>query len=231
MITRALAVARIHTVAWPLLIAWPVGVLAVALALPWTIFALIDTAADSNFTGSLAALLGVSLAFYLGAMTQTFPFALGLGVTRRDYFAATLLVSAAQILGFGMILWGLAAIEQATGGWGVNMVMFSVPSLITDNPLVQLGTFFAGFALVAGVGLLLGAIQQRWRVTGLYTVGFGVFVVAGLAAILVTWQRWWPAIGHWFADVPRSVPMVWLPAVITLVCLAGAWAVIRRATA
>ncbi|WP_459545102.1 ABC transporter permease [Nocardia sp. X0981] len=230
MIARALGISRIHTVAWPLLIAWPLGVLVAAFVISWGIFALIDSP-ESHITGSVYSILGVMLAFYLGAMTQTFPFALGLGVTRRDFFAATLLVGVAQVAGLGVLLWTLGVIEDHTDGWGVGMVMFGLPGSFTGNLLVQLAAYLAFLALVATLGLLAGAIYQRWRVTGLYTAGVVVLLVAGSATVLVTWQRWWPAVGSFFADTPRVVPMVVLPAVLAAAALAGAWATIRRAAA
>ncbi|MGW1739023.1 ABC transporter permease [Nocardia sp. NPDC001965] len=230
MIARALDVSRIHTVAWPLLIAWPLAILTAAFAIPWVIFALID-ATDANTTGSIYSILGVTMAFYMSAMTQTFPFALGLGVTRRDFFNATVLIGAGQVAGISLLLWVLAVIEEHTDGWGVRMEMFGLPADFTDNRLTQLATYAAFLGLVACVSLLLGAIYQRWRVTGLYTAGVVVLLVGGVAAILVTWQRWWPEVGSWFVDTPRVVPMVVLPAVVALAALAGAWAAIRRATA
>ncbi|NLE82071.1 MAG: ABC transporter permease [Rhodococcus sp.] len=230
MISRALSVSRVHTVAWPLLVAWPVGILAVAFAIPWAIFAIVQPD-ETNYTGSVTALLGVALTFYIGAMTQTFPFALGMSVTRRDYFASTLVVGLAQVVGFGVMLWALAGIETATHGWGVNMVMFGIPNIFTSNPLVQLGAWFAVLALIAGIGLFVGALYRRWRVTGLYSVGAGLLVLAGLAAIVITWQGGWPAFGSWFADEPRVVTMVALPAVLAAAFTFGAWRLIRRAPA
>lgn len=230
MISRALAVSRIHTVAWPLLVAWPLGILTAAFAIPWAIFAIVQTE-EVAYTGSVSALLGVALAFYIGAMTQTFPFALGMSVTRRDYFAATLVVAFAQVVGFGVMLWALSGIESATDGWGVNMVMFGIPNIFTSNLLIQLGTYLAVLALVAGIGLLVGALHRRWRVTGLYSVGAGVLVLGGLAAIVITWQGWWPAVGNWFADEPRVVTMVALPAVLAIGFTVSAWQLIRRAPA
>ncbi|NUS92594.1 MAG: ABC transporter permease [Nocardia sp.] len=230
MIARALDVSRIHTVAWPLLIAWPLAILTAAFAIPWVIFALID-ATDANTTGSIYSILGVTMAFYMSAMTQTFPFALGLGVTRRDFFNATVLIGAGQVAGISLLLWVLAVIEEHTDGWGVRMEMFGLPADFTDNRLTQLATYAAFLGLVACVSLFLGAIYQRWRVSGLYTAGVIFLLAGGAAAILVTWQRWWPEVGSWFADTPRVVPMVVLPAVVALAALAGAWAAIRRATA
>ncbi|GGL05557.1 hypothetical protein [Nocardia jinanensis] len=230
MIARALDVSRIHTVAWPLLIAWPLAILFAAFAIPWVIFALID-ATDANTTGSIYSILGVTMAFYMGAMTQTFPFALGLGVTRRDFFTATVLVGAGQVAGISLLLWVLAVIEDHTDGWGVRMEMFGLPADFTDSRLTQLATYAAFLGLVACVSLFLGAVYQRWRVTGLYTAGAVFLLVGGLAAIVVSWQRWWPEVGSWFADTPRAVPMVVLPTVLALASLIGAWLTIRRATA
>ncbi|WP_328392070.1 ABC transporter permease [Nocardia sp. NBC_00416] len=230
MIARALNVSRIHTMAWPALIAWPLAILFAAFVIPWVIFALID-ATETTTTGSIYAILGLMTAFYMSAMTQTFPFALGLGVTRRDFFAGTVLVGAVQVFGLGLLLWALAVVEGLTDGWGVRMEMFGLPADFTDSGLVQLATYPAFLALLACVSLLLGAIFQRWRVNGLYTAAAVVLIAGGLAAVLVTWQRWWPEVGSWFADVPRVVPMAVLPAAVALVALAGAWATIRRATA
>lgn len=230
MISRVLSVSRIHTVAWPLLLAWPLGILIAAFALSWTIFAIADTG-ESNFTGSVSALVGVALAFYVSAMTQTFPFALGLSVTRRDYFAATLLVGLCQVVGYSVLFWALSGLEGATGGWGVDMVMFGIPAYFTSSQIVQLATYLALLSLVGGFGLFIGGVYQRWRVTGLFTFGTTTLVTLGCAAVVVTWQEWWASIGSWFVDTPRFVPMVVLPAALAAMCLVGAGRLIRRATA
>ncbi|WP_040789955.1 hypothetical protein [Nocardia paucivorans] len=229
MTARALSIVRVHTGAWPFLIAWPLGILLIAFLIPWTIFTL-DPVENAETVGSVYSTFGMISAFYITAMTQTFPFALGLGVTRRDYFAATLLCGAAQVLGFTVLLWVLSVIEGATDGWGVGMVMFGLQAKLTDNALLQLGGIAAMITVVVGLGLLIGAVHQRWRAVGLYTMFTGVLVVGGSAAILITWQQWWPEIGRWFADTPRVVPMVVLPAVIALATVASSWMVLRRAT-
>ena len=232
MTNRVLTVSRIHTVAWPLLVAWPLGVLVASFTIGAAIFAMVgDTGSDTNFTGGVFSLFGFALVFYLQAMTQTFPFALGMSVTRRDYFAATLIVAAVQVLVFGVMLYGLSLIEEATGGWGVGMRMFAIPNYFTSDPAIQLGADFAFLSLTAAAGMFLGALHHRWRVVGLFTLGVGTLLAAGAAAFVITWQKWWPDIGHWFADVPRSVPLVWLPALAAAAGIVAAWALVRRATA
>ncbi|MGW0045423.1 ABC transporter permease [Rhodococcus sp. NPDC003348] len=228
--SRIGSVLRLHTVAWPLLIAWPVGILAVSFAISWTIYFLVGNEEGEGFTGSVTALLGFMIAFYIQALTQTFPFALGLSVTRREFYGATVLMALGQSAVFAVAVQVLSAIESATNGWGVYMRMFGIARYFTDNPLVQLLSLFAIMLLTAGIAVLAGAIYQRWRTTGLLAAIVGAVGTLGLAAIVITWARWWPAIGSWFVDMPRVVPMVVLPLVLALLALASGWVALRRST-
>ncbi|MFE4498483.1 hypothetical protein ACFRFQ_01395 [Rhodococcus sp. NPDC056743] len=89
---------------------------------------------------------------------------------------------------------------------------------------------FATLLLTSSIAMLTGEIYQRWRSTGLLASLPGLFGTLGLSAILITWASWWPAIGSWFVDTPRVVPMVLLPLALAIVCIAGAWVTLRRAT-
>ncbi|MCQ4119349.1 ABC transporter permease [Rhodococcus tibetensis] len=232
MTHRVLAVCRIHTVSWPILLAWPFGILLASFVIGVGIFSVVSQPGDNgNFTGGVFALFGFALAFHLQAMSQTFPFALGMSVTRRDYFSATLLVAAVQVVALGVLLYVLSLVEEATNGWGVDMRMFTIPNYFTSSPAVRLSTYLAFLFLTAAVGMVLGALHHRWRVVGLFTLGVGTLLIGGLTAIVITWQQWWPGIGTWFVEVPRAVPMVWMPVLAALACTGGAWLIVRRATA
>lgn len=228
--SRVGAVLRLHTVAWPLLVAWPVGILAVSFAICWTIYFLVQNEEGEGFTGAVTALLGFVVAFYLQAMNQSFPFALGLSVTRREFYRATLVMALAQSAVFAVALQILAVVESATGGWGVHMRMFGLARYFTDSLAVELLSLFAILLLTTGIAMLAGAIYQRWRTTGLLAAGVTAFGGLGVAAILVTWAHWWPEIGSWFVDTPRMVTMVVLPLVFAVAALAGTWVGLRRAT-
>ncbi|MCJ0903658.1 ABC transporter permease [Rhodococcus sp. ARC_M6] len=228
--SRIGSVLRLHTVAWPLLIAWPVGILLVSFLISFTIYAIVGNEQDEGFTGSVFSAYGFVLAFYLQSMAQTFPFALGLSVTRREFFTATAVMAVAQSAVFATVLFLLSIVESATNGWGVHMRMFGIARYFTDNAAEQLLALFATLLLTSSVAMLTGAIYQRWRTSGLLTALTVLFGTLGLSAIVITWARWWPAIGSWFVDVPRVVPMTLLPLTLAIGCLAGAWATLRRAT-
>ncbi|KAA0023266.1 ABC transporter permease [Antrihabitans cavernicola] len=232
MTTRTVKVARMHTNAWPFLIAWPVGIVVVTFLITYGVFLAVGDTNDgqSHYTGGVSAMFGLALAFYLQAMTQTFPFALGISVTRREFFTGTTLVAVLQSLGLGVGLFVAGAIERATDGWGKNMQMFDVTNALTSNPAIKLGTDIVFVLLVAGVGLFLGSLYQRWRTPGLFATALFALIVFGILAISITWQGWWTDLGHWFVDLPRAVPMVVLPAALAVLAFAAAWGVMRRAT-
>ncbi|CAM2895480.1 ABC transporter permease [Prescottella defluvii] len=227
---RLLAVCRLHAVSWPLLLAAPAAILAVTFAINLTIFALIDTGDDTQVTGAVLALYGFVVAFYAQAMTQTFPFALGLGVTRRQFFASTTVVAVVQSAAFAAVLQLLSVIEAATGGWGVGMRMFGILRFATDSSVLQTAAFFASLLLTTSISMLLGAVHQRWRTIGFLVAGIGTIGVSGLAAVVITWAQWWPAIGSWFVDAPRAMTLAVVPVAAAAAAIAATWVVVRRAT-
>lgn len=228
---RTLNVARLHTVAWPLIIGWPLAVLFIAFVISYTIFALIPTTDDEyNFTGAIFSMYGFAVAFYLQAITQTFPFALGVSVTRKEFFTASALVGIVQSAVLATIAYTLSVIEAATGGFGVKLRMFGIVRYATDNPVVQWIGLFATLLLVATIGLFLGVAYQRYRVNGILTITLSTIVLVGGAAILVTWQQWWPNIGRFFVDTPSVVFLGVIPLALSVALAATAWSGLRRAT-
>ncbi|OZC54190.1 ABC transporter permease [Rhodococcus sp. 15-649-1-2] len=228
---RTFDVARLHTVAWPLIIGWPLGILAISFAICYVIFALIPTTdSDYNFTGALFSMYGFAVGFYLQAVTQTFPFALGISVTRREFFSATALVGVVQSAVLATVVWILSAVESATGGFGVKLRMFGIVRYVTDNPAVQWFGLFATLLLVAAIGLFLGVAYQQYRVNGVLAIGLGTVVLVGGGAILVTWQRWWPEVGRFFLDTPALVLLGVVPLVLAGLFAVTGWAGLRSAT-
>ncbi|GAB2651517.1 ABC transporter permease [Prescottella soli] len=227
---RILAIARIHVVAWPILIASPLVVLALTFAINFAIFALIDSGGETHPTGAILSLYGFVVAFYAQAMTQTFPFALGLGVTRRQFFVATVAVAVAQSFGFAVLFQVLSAIEAATGGWGVYMRMFGILRYVTDSALLEFATFFASLLLTTAISIAFSAVYQRWKTTGFLIAGISVVGLLGLVAVVLTWAGWWPTVGSWLVDAPRGLVLVALPVGVSVTALAASWAIVRRAT-
>ncbi len=75
--------------------------------------------------------------FFLQLFTQSLPFLLGPGVTRKRFFTSVALAAVLQALTYGVVLTALERLESATGGWGLDLRFFGVPFLTVGNPLLQ----------------------------------------------------------------------------------------------
>lgn len=162
------------------------------------------------------------------AINLTFHFALGLGVTRRDYFLGTIGHFAALAASFAVVVPLLAELEKSTDGWGVGGRFFA-PGGTYTWPAWQLG--YAIF--VTGMGMLMagwfaGTVWVRWRAAGLYTMLalIGVALVGG--AWLATVTEAWGDIGEFLAAQGVIGLVNWSLLTTTVVALAS-YLVLRRA--
>src|SRR5699024_8214556 len=96
-------------------------------------------------TGALMSIYIVVLLSHIQTMTQLFSFTVGLNTTRRTFFNGTALMIFGQSLVYGVLLYLLRLAEQATGGWGMDLVFFDLPFLSQDNPLFQILVYMVPF--------------------------------------------------------------------------------------
>lgn len=163
------------------------------------------------------------------AVSYTFPFALGFGATRRDYWLGTGLMFVLASLLYAVVIATLLVIERATGGWGIGAGMFDALWYVGADWFTAFYTTFALQLLVLFIGAGVTTVFMRWRMKGLLTLAFGgMAVILGLIAVLTFTESWAP-LGEWLASIG-------LVGVFTLVLVTAlAWAVagflvIRRAT-
>lgn len=225
--SRILAAARMHLVS-AMFVAMPLLVGLSAFVINLVIFALVDTGQPLNGTGGLSAFLGTYFAVYMAAI-QAFSFALGVSLTRREFFTGTALLALVQSVLAGLAIYLLSVIESATNGWGVQMRFFGLVRYLSDNPWVQFGAPIAFCLLLAFAAMVIGAVYTRWKGLGMLGLSVGAVLVFGLAAIVITWQRWWPQFADLFTGPPIAVPLIAYPLVVAAIAGAGAYAVLRRA--
>jgi hypothetical protein len=229
--TRVLDVARIQLVNWPAVLGYP---LAVLVAMPLLGLG-IDASNGELGSGDhvvflLPMLWGLVASAHLQTMTQVFPFALGLGVTRRTFALATALVVTAQaaLFGLGLLAFGLA--ERLTGGWGRHARIFEVPAL-QAGPVTQWLVFVAPLLAVATLGVLMGIVFQRWRQTGIYLSVFGSIALLAGAGVLATSRDWSPSLGGFLTGQPALALYAGYPLAAALLFGGAGWLILRRATA
>ncbi len=177
-----------------------------AVILPWIIligilllnigiWALVSTAAgpvayDSSqfqWTGSVFFVYIYMLIAAMQIIGVTFPFALGYGVTRRNFFlgSSVSFIGLSLMYAIGMTI--LAAIERATQGWGLGGHMFTAIYFgMTDPWYAQLWVFFCGLLLAFFGGSVFAVVWVRWKTFGIIaTLLILAVILLGIGAIAV----------------------------------------------
>ncbi|GAA1840695.1 hypothetical protein GCM10009836_20050 [Pseudonocardia ailaonensis] len=226
---RPLQVARIQTLNVPVQMIMPWGVLALSFVVNLVIFALVPNDGSPKITGAIITIYIFTLVTHLVTMTQIFPFALGLSVTRRDFFLGNAGFIVVQSAVQGLLMTLFLAVEEATNGWGQQMHFFSVPFLVTGNWFTQWLVYTVPFLLFSFLSVVGGTVFKRFGQIGMWTVGLLGLVLGGLAAILITWQNAWPAVGRFFADTSPLALFAGYPAILAAVAAAVGYLLLRRA--
>ena len=109
-----------------------------------------------QYSGASIYIFVYMMVVAIQAMNLTFPFALGYGVTRRDFWLGSsltfVLLSAMYAIGLTI----LSIIEEATNGWGLGGRMFTAV-YFGDGPWSQrLFIFFVAFLFFFFVGAAIG---------------------------------------------------------------------------
>ena len=219
--SRVLSAARLQ-LAHPLVVLGvPWLVVATSFAINLAVWALADIAQepDSTYTGGLASLYVTVAVVFIQTVTQVFPLAMGLSLSRRTYYLGTATAALAQSVAFGVALTVLDAIEDATDGWGVGLQFWAGGGLDVGNPLLQLVVFTLPMVAACFLGMGIGVVFKRWGAAGLYGLGFGILLVSGALAVLVTWRAGWTELWSWLTE--RSVESLTIGLPVVLVAAVG----------
>lgn len=239
---RLASVVRLH-VANPFTIFWTpllvVGVIFVISLMIWWLVRTLspndpDTVADVSqgfqYSGSGLWIFVYMMVVAIMAMNSSFAFALGFGSTRRDYVAGTILTFLGLSAVYALIYSGLAAVEDATGGWGLGGAMFTTFFTGIDSPwALRLFHTFALFVFFFSAGSVFGAIYVRGKARALVLFFAALaLVLAGLVA-LFTLTESWPAFGEFFVTVGFTGAYA-LSLVLSAISVAATVIILRRAT-
>ncbi|GGP09560.1 hypothetical protein LDL08_15350 [Nonomuraea glycinis] len=229
---RIRQVARLQMPAWPQILGWTWSMMAVTFGINLlTFMANYDPGDGVTNTGGLVSLCGIAIGMATVSVTQIFPYALGMSVTRREFYLAWSLLAVVQSVVYALVLYLLRAVEQATGYWGMGMRFFGLPFMDDANPVLLLLGYAVPMLVVTHLGILLGTLYLRWGATGVLAGLTLAFTALGLAAALITWTRQWHAIGRWLLDQSPTALLAGWPVPVAAAFAVGGYRLIRRATA
>ncbi len=236
---RILAVFRLHFANPTQMVLQPLAIYGFVFAVNLAIWLIVNISVGSSVVGmekgtSWSGASGFAFVWQLvvavQAMNRTFPFALGLTSTRRDFYLGTALALLTMSAAWAVLVGILGAIEDATNGWGLGGHMFAVAYFGHDGPFARTWYVFLLMLFFAALGTVAGSLFVRWRTWGL--LGFGavlaILILGGLAAVALT--NGWGAFASFFAGLGfgGSYALLLIPVVV---CGVIAWAALRGATA
>ena len=228
---HALRAARLHRIGWPITLFWPWVIMASSWAVNWVIFAALHSnAIEADFTGGLLSLYVVQFIVFAQLFTRGFQFAINLSITRRAYYLGTWLVVLVLSIGNAIALTMLEAVENATGGWGVDLPFFGISFMDTGNVVTQVLVYAGPFVVSGGIAAVYGLIGKRWGSNGVWTAVLLSVVVPGLLIALISRQDWWVPIWDWVTDQSSTALFALWPSLVAIVCAVGGLLVARRAS-
>ena len=187
-----------------------------------------DVSEGLQYSGAATYIFVYMMIVAITAMSVTFPFALGYGVTRRDFYlgSAVTFIGLSAMYTAGLTI--LSVIEEATGGWGFGGRMFTAV-YFGENTLQRMVIFFVAFLFFFFFGAAIATVWVRWKATGV--TAFFVVVTALLiaAAAVLTFTSNWQVVGNFFVGAGLVGSFAW-SLVITVIAAVTGFFILRRAT-
>lgn len=181
-------------------------------------------------TGGVASIAFALLIVAIVAASQTYPFALGLGVRRRDYVIGTVMTGLALSAGTALLLTMMSVIEsRQTGVWGGLLHFFDLPPLQHLGPFGLLVAYLVTSSIMCMAGLLMYAVFARYGRMGMAILFVGGPFVGGLLTYLSFEFQWWEPLAASFDPANLMSIVLWgIPVVVGQVLLM--FGLLRRAT-
>lgn len=149
------------------------------------------------YTGGISSIF--LYLFVIGIVTpsQTFPFALGMGVRRTDYFLGTTAMAVLFSAGSSVLLLLLFLVEQGTDHWGIGLHFFNLPFVNEGPLLMQWLTFTLLFLYLYFGGLLIASVYRKFGKYGMFVFFGALLLILLVAPLLITYFEGWDDIGRW----------------------------------
>lgn len=174
--------------------------------------------------GVVWSLPGFLIYYGVQAVATTYPFALALGTTRRNFIVGTMLSNVLQSAYVAVLLVALLGVELATGHWFSNTYVLDTYAVGAGNPWILAATGFLGVLFCLTVGGFFGAVWVRFGTKGPAAVGIALGLALAILLLILA-----PNLGEIFASVTRG----WFALIagcVIVAALVATWFAMRRAS-
>lgn len=172
--------------------------------------------------GMVWSLPGFLVYYGVQAVATTFPFAMALGATRRDYVVGTAVANVATSAYITAIMTLLLWVELATGHWFANIYVLDNYAFGSGNALVLAATVFLGTFACTSIGGVFAAVWVRYGNKGPTIMGLAMgLLIAVLLLVFVPYAQ------QIFEAFSRSL-LAWAGLGLSAVSILGTWLAMRR---
>ncbi|MGG1517663.1 hypothetical protein ABE504_19770 [Paenibacillus oryzisoli] len=206
----------------------PWAIIVVSFAVNFIIAASLNDGEEIH-TGSIASIFVYS--FVAGTLTlkDTFSFALGFSVRRKDYWLGTAMTAIYAYVAAGLLLTLLTFIEEGTNGWGVRLHFFKVEflgdlsflSMLGINVILMIHSYF--------LGLAISSLHRRAGAIGMYGFFTALLLIGSIGSYIMTHYQLWRDFGLWVAH--HYMSFFWWMIPLALIYSAISYGLLRRAAA
>ncbi|MFZ2238773.1 MAG: hypothetical protein WAV90_04435 [Gordonia amarae] len=233
MPNRTLTVVRMQLINRMTFIWMPAAILWSSFAVSMAVYGIVIGAAGDGaapiYGGGSQAPLWYFAAVGVQAMTLTFPFSQAMSVSRREFYAGTLLTAGMSALGLSVVYLIGGLIEKATDGWGFEGYFFYLPWIWEQGPVVAMMLFLVTSMLAFILGFWAATIYKRFGFPAVIIALIGLLVLAILVSGAITMADGWPSVGRWLSDV-RPLTVTGIAAAAAVLFGGVSYLTLRRAT-
>lgn len=177
-----------------------------------------------NNSGILWSFPGFLIYYGVQAVATTYPFALALGTTRRNFVLGTVISNMLMSAYVSLVLLVLLGIELATNHWFFSLYVIDVNTLGAGDPLVLLTRVFLGVFTCLTIGGFFGAIWVRFGAKGPAITGLALGLVLALGILIIA-----PNLVEIVSSITTASVVAGL-GVVLLLTLFATWFAMRRAS-
>jgi len=206
---RTMSVLRMHARDKVMWVYVPIFILCINFAVNLLIsFLPIDS--TPIYTGGIVQLYVYMFVMGIITLPQSFPLALGLSVSRRNYFLGTTGIIILVSTALAFLLCITAQIEQQTDYWGGNLHFFTIPYLNDGTVFEQFCIYFILMINLYFVGLVISSVHRRYGNIGLFVLFTCFALVLGIGGFAFYYYQWWITLIDWLNHVSAFTISLWL---------------------
>ncbi|VEF46520.1 Uncharacterised protein [Bacillus freudenreichii] len=165
---------------------------------------------EKFYTGGVTSIFVYVLVLGIMVVAQSFPFAVGMSVTRKDYYYGTAFMGLAVNFIIAALMCIFAYLENMSNGWGERFHFFHFPYLNDGTFFEQLIMYMIQLTFLFFLGFLIGSFARRFGGKGMLLLSLGAFLIVSIVVFLFHQFHVWSDIFQWFSAQTAVGLSYWL---------------------